>query len=383
MIIPALLCCASAVCAVPNAQPPGPTIPTQSTALESRAIHAAYMDPAPSITDEEVRFVNTHEGITLAGTLTMPEGSGPFPAVVLVSGAGPHDRDADFMGHAIFEALGEHLAQAGIAVLRYDDRGVGQSEGDFSAASPAEFATDALAGVEYLTGRPELAKDRIGVLGHSEGAIAALIAADASDRIAFLISLAGPGLRGIDGLIASVRASGKASGVSARVTRLNLQYFTAFAEIVTSEDDPAEAERLMKQKAEEITDAQSPGDIRAPGSIAPAVSQIIEQLNAANTRFVLAFDPSNTYARLDIPALVLFGKRDPITPYRVHAAAIERAIGQSDQTDTTIESLPYMNHLFQRAKTGSPAEFGQIEEAMSPEALETISEWIIHRFGQG
>lgn len=379
MISPTLLCYASTICAILNTQPSS-TQPHHPTTLESRSTHQGVIDTEPSITTEDARFVNTHDDITLAATLTLPQGPGPFPAVVLVSGTGPHDRNSNFAGHPIFQALAEHLAQSGIAVLRYDDRGVGASEGDFPSASPPEFATDALAAVEYLAGHPSIANDQIGILGHSEGAIAALIAADASDKVAFLISLAGPGIPGIDGLKASVRASGRANGVSARVTRLNLRYFMALAEIVTGEHDHAEAKRLMKLKAKEITDTQSQDNLNAPGSIVPALPQIIEQLNAPNTRFVLAFDPSKIYAQLDIPTLVLFGKRDPITPYRLHAAAIEKAPEKPAESDITVKSLPYMNHIFQRAKTGSPAEFGQIEETMSPTALETISTWIIQRF---
>lgn len=381
MISHALLCCAATICATLNTQP-SPTQPHHTTTPESRSTHTGVIETKPSITTEDVRFVNTHDDITLAGTLTIPQGPGPFPAAVLVSGSGPHDRDANFMGHPLFKVLAEHLAQSGIAVLRYDDRGVGESEGDFPNASPPEFATDALAAVEYLAGHPSIANDQIGILGHSEGAIAALIAADASDKVAFLISLAGPGIPGIDGLKASLRATGKASGVSPKVTRLNLRYFTALTEIVTSVEDKAEAERLMKERVTEISKSEDAEDLHAPGSMAPAMPQIIDQLNEPNARFVFQFDPQPVYARLNTPTLVLFGRRDPMTPYRIHAAAIKSAFDESDAPDATVESLPHMNHIFQKAKTGSPAEFGQIKETMSPAALETISSWINERFGQ-
>tara|TARA_R110000744_G_scaffold380561_1_gene502580 strand:+ start:13175 stop:14335 length:1161 start_codon:yes stop_codon:yes gene_type:complete len=335
-----------------------------------------------SFIEEDARFENKESEIMLSGTLTIPKGIGKFPCVVFISGSGPHSRDSIFAGHPLFKVLAEHLSNNGIAVLRYDDRGVGESEGDFASASPVDFSSDALSAIEFLNSHDSIRKNQIGILGHSEGSIAALIAVQDSEIPAFLITLAGPGVPGIDGIKTSVRASSKANGISTKVTNLNLKFFTEFAEIIEKTTDHDEAKRLMKTKAKQISDSAKSDELNAPGSIAPALSQIIDQFNEPNTRFVLNFDPQSMYSQIQIPTLVLYGKRDSITPYRVHATAVERALRQSGANDTTVESIPSMNHLFQRAKTGSPAEFGQIEETMSPIALERISSWISDRFGE-
>ena len=143
---------------------------------------------------EEVTFKNpVAAGVTLAGTLTLPTGAGPFPAAVLITGSGPQDRDQTLLGHKSFAVLADHLTRHGVAVLRYDDRGVGQSTGDFAAATSADFATDASAAVRFLLTRPEIRRDAIGFIGHSEGGMVAQIAAVNDADLDFIILLAAPG----------------------------------------------------------------------------------------------------------------------------------------------------------------------------------------------
>ena len=163
---------------------------------------------------EDVTFENKTAGIKLAGTLTLPKGDGPFPAVVLISGSGAQDRDETLFGHKPFLVIADHFARNGIAVLRFDDRGVGKSGGKQEGATSADFATDAHAAVKYLQGRKEIDPKRIGLMGHSEGGlIAPMVAADHPDDVGFIVLLAGPGLPGDEVLRSQLEAILKASGV--------------------------------------------------------------------------------------------------------------------------------------------------------------------------
>jgi pimeloyl-ACP methyl ester carboxylesterase len=156
--------------------------------------------PVPYVV-EDLSFDNAVGGVTLAGTLTLPEGDGPFPAAVLVSGSGPQDRDESLLGHKPFLVLADHLTRHGIAVLRYDDRGVGGSSGDFSAATSEDFADDALAGIAHLANDPRIDADAIGIVGHSEGGIVGPMAARHSNSVSYVVMLAGPGVTGLEGTV--------------------------------------------------------------------------------------------------------------------------------------------------------------------------------------
>jgi len=144
--------------------------------------------------DEEVAVQNKSAGVTLAGTLTTPNGAGPFPAVMLITGSGPQDRDEAIMGHRPFLVLADHLTRNGIAVLRCDDRGIGKSTGNFGKATDSDFVGDTLAGVDWLKTRKEVDSRRIGLIGHSEGGIIAPRAAVRSTDVAFIVLMAGVGV---------------------------------------------------------------------------------------------------------------------------------------------------------------------------------------------
>ena len=143
---------------------------TRATAEREARVRPQTPKPPFPYGTEEVTFKNpVAAAVTLAGTLTRPEGAGPFPAAVLITGSGPQDRDQTLLGHKSFAVIADHLTRHGVAVLRYDDRGVGKSTGDFTAATSADFATDANAAVRFLLTRPEIRRDAIGFIGHSEG----------------------------------------------------------------------------------------------------------------------------------------------------------------------------------------------------------------------
>ncbi|GAI74447.1 unnamed protein product, partial [marine sediment metagenome] len=164
--------------------------------------------------EEEVAYENKDVGITLAGTLTLPSGDAPSPVVLLISGSGPQDRDGTIYGHHPFLVLADYLTRQGIAVLRVDDRGVGESTGDFSNATSEDFASDVLAGIEYLKTRKEINPEKIGLVGHSEGGLIAPIVAVKSPDVAFIVLMAGPGLTGEEILYLQGALISRAMGVS-------------------------------------------------------------------------------------------------------------------------------------------------------------------------
>ncbi|HAH58159.1 MAG TPA: alpha/beta hydrolase, partial [Bacteroidales bacterium] len=163
---------------------------------------------------EEVTFQNTKANILLAGTLTLPEKEGNFPVVILITGSGPQNRDEELLGHKPFLVIADYLTKNGIGVLRYDDRGVGQSTGDFKAATTADFATDVESAIEYLKTRKEVNVHKIGLIGHSEGGIIAPMVASASNDVSFIVLLAGTGIRGDKLLLLQQELIAKANGVS-------------------------------------------------------------------------------------------------------------------------------------------------------------------------
>lgn len=332
---------------------------------------------------EDVTFAGPEAGIELAATLTAPKGDGPFPGVVLVSGSGPQDRDETLLGHKPFLVLADHLTRNGIAVLRYDDRGVGRSTGDFSTATSMDFVADALAAVAFLRERPEVANDIVGIAGHSEGGLVAPLASNRSDDVAFIVLLAGPGVPGIDILLAQGELISRAAGASEGVIEFNKRIQSGLADIVASEPDADVAgpqmEAFMREQTNSVSDELREA---VQGALSDdAIRGAVRQFNSPWFRFFLHHDPRPALESVKVPILALFGGKDLQVPPSLNIPEIERAFERGGNPDATVRMLPGLNHLFQEAETGSPSEYGQIEQTMSPILLETVSDWILERFG--
>jgi len=314
--------------------------------------------------DEDVSYENKVQNVTLAATLTIPQGKGPFPAVVLITGSGPQDRDESLLGHKPFLVLSDYLTRHGIAVLRADDRGTGKSTGNFATATTADFATDTEAGIAYLKTRPEVNPKKIGLIGHSEGGIIAPMVAARNPDVAFIVMMAGSGVPGDEILVAQVEAIDESSG---KTHAEAVQAGTREREIlnlIKTEKDPAVLEKKLKDKmAEDGLEAQLGIEIKA--------------LTSPWFRFFMTYDPATALRKVTCPVLALNGEKDRQVPPKQNLPAIRKALEEGGNKHFEIVELPGLNHLFQTAKTGSPNEYAQIEETIAPVALDTMTVWIL------
>jgi len=327
----------------------------------------------------DVEVANAAAGVTLSGTLTLPSGDGPFPAAVLVSGSGPQDRDEALMGHKPFLVLADHLTRAGIAVLRYDDRGVGRSTGDFGAATSEDFAADALAAVAFLHARPDVGA--VGIVGHSEGGLVGPMAAARSDEVDFVVMLAGPGLTGAEIVQLQSGLIGRANGTPEALVQANLDTQRRLFEVVAAEADPEVAAPRLRAILEASVAALPAEARQAMGEQgAEAIDAQVRQLNSPWFRFFLSYDPRPALERVRVPVLALNGELDLQVPAEANLREVGAALARGGNQDVTTRMLPGLNHLFQTARTGSPTEYAQISETMSPAALEAVSSWILERF---
>lgn len=333
-------------------------------------------EPYPYI-EEEVTIQTPDPSLRLAGTLTLPRAVERPPAAILISGSGPQNRDEALMGHKPFLVLADHLTRNGIAVLRLDDRGVGQSTGTFATATSADFADDVFAAVQFLESRGDVGE--IGLIGHSEGGLIGPMVANRSPEVDFVIMMAGPGLTGEELLYLQSRVIILASGGTEEAAALNRTSQEALFMILKAEaDDPAAEVKLravMKAAATESSAGLSDEELE------PQIRAQLQQLLSPWFRFFLTYDPVPALQQLKAPVLALNGEKDTQVPVVENFTAIRKALEEGGHTDFELVEMPGLNHLFQTAETGAPAEYASIEETMSPVALETISAWILARFG--
>lgn len=320
--------------------------------------------PYPYYT-EEVKFENKTDNVVLAGTLSLPKKEGNFPAVILITGSGRQNRDEELLGHKPFLVLADYLTKKGIAVLRFDDRGAGESTGDFSKASTIDFSKDVQAGVDYLKTRKEINKKKIGLIGHSEGGLIAPIIAGNSKDIDFIVLLAGPGLRGDVLLLLQTELIERQSGVS--------------------NEEIKKRQEILKG-AYDLVVASSANDENFKNSVSTYFNSKFDenQAKAATNQITsnwwytfIKMDPAVALAKVKCPVLALNGSKDLQVPAEVNLQVIEKTLAKAGNKKVTAKIFPNLNHLFQECKTGSPDEYEKIEQTFSPIALEEISSWVL------
>jgi pimeloyl-ACP methyl ester carboxylesterase len=332
--------------------------------------------PYPYV-DQDVVYENKKAGIKLAGTLTLPQGKGPFPAALLITGSGPQDRDETLLGHKPFLVLADYLTRRGIAVLRVDDRGVARSTGNFATATTGDFADDVEAGVDFLKQRPEIDPRQIGLIGHSEGGIIAPMVAARSKDIAFIVMLAGTGLIGEEILYSQAQAILKAMGATPEMLARQKAVQHAILEGAKREKDNKVAEKKIHEALDQIFSKLSEDERKQVEKSKGALDGQIKRVLTPWFRFYLTYDPGLALQKVTCPVLALIGEKDTQVTPKENLESIEKALKAGGNKDYTVKMLPKLNHLFQTCTTGAPAEYGRIEETFALAALETIGDWVV------
>jgi pimeloyl-ACP methyl ester carboxylesterase len=322
---------------------------------------------------EEVRIPHLKERFELAGTLTLPEGKPPFPAIVFFTGSGAQNRDQEVFGHKPFLVLADYLTRAGYATLRMDDRGVGGSGGDMRQATTLDFADDALSGVRYLQKRKEIDRKRIGLLGHSEGALVCAIAASKAPReVAFLIMLAGTGVPGEQILYRQAELISRKSGIAELLIERNRALQQRVFEVLKRERDDTKAQDAIYEAMLQSLGAGT----NLPENQKAALRAQANAYTAPWFRAFITLDPAPYLRKVRCPVLALNGELDLQVDPEQNLPVIERALREGGNKRITVRRLPNLNHLFQKAKTGLITEYTEIEETFNPDALETIRKWL-------
>lgn len=327
---------------------------------------------------EEVQFAS--DSIRIGGTLTHPTGARRVPAVVLLSGTGPQNRNGAYSasGHQPFEVLADYLTRRGFAVLRTDDRGVGKTTGNYSRATTADFAQDALAAVRYLRSRPDIDPAQIGLIGHSEGGGAALIAAAQSSDVAFVVSLAGlltPGLTALEfqnsELVrtAAIPARNKARFNTANALMFSTAYQYANSPELETRLRAAYADWHAKDEAQLKADKADNDHFFYP------FEGYVHNATGPWYRYNVRFDPTPYFAKIKVPFLGLNGDRDVMIDYHGLATAAT-ALRQAGNPDVTVQVLPGLNHLLQPCHTCLSTEYSDLNTTLDPVVLRTVGDWL-------
>jgi uncharacterized protein len=321
--------------------------------------------------EEEVSFSNSAAGVTLAGTLTVPKGSGLFAAAILVAGSGPQDRDESISNHKPFLILSDYLARKGIAVLRYDKRGIPKSTGSADSATTLDLAADTEAALAYLKMRKEIDPARIGIIGHSEGAMIAPYVASRSKDIPWLVLLAAPATKGEQTLLKQSELIARAGNLTEPQIVASLAFDKSAYDLVRDEKDTA----ALNEKLLNLIKASGMDSALPPA----ALEQQLRMLTSPWFRFFLDYDPLPNLQKTKCPILFIYGQKDLQVPPKINLPLVQKAIAEAGNTQADIRQIAELNHLFQHSYSGSPAEYAAIEETFAPEALQVIADWLVPR----
>ncbi len=342
--------------------------PVSTPIVFSRGVFAAAhrpqtpMKPYP-YREEEVGYDNpARPGVHLAGTLTLPNGPGPFAAVLLITGSGAQDRDETIFEHKPFLVLADALTRRGVAVLRVDDRGMGGSTGASPKDTTFDFATDVEAGVGWLKRRKDIDPGRIGLIGHSEGGLIAPMVASKDPSVAFIVMWAGPGVPGVELMAAQSRAVVLAAGAPPAAADQARDVQAAVLKALLSSSDPAAARAAMDRAMQQAG---------AP----PLTDQAFAQANSPWFRTFVGYDPGPALHALRIPVLAVVGGKDSQVPADQNIPALKAALAGDSKAE--VVELPGLNHMLQPATTGGVDEYGKIETTIDPGALKLMVDWVV------
>jgi pimeloyl-ACP methyl ester carboxylesterase len=328
--------------------------------------------------EESVKFKSEND-IILAGTLTLPANTDGAPVVILISGSGPQARNEEFMSHKPFLVLADHLTKNGISVLRYDDRGVGESTGNFAGSTSFDFANDVEAAVMFIKSRAEFVNSPIGLIGHSEGGLIAPIVASQKGLVDFIVLMAGPGVPGDQLLLTQQRDLRTLAGESEEVITATVNESEGAFELIKkyggTDEFNHEIRNYINRQINQLPESEKPSDEKQE----EIIQKNLKKLNDPWLQNLIKYDPSEYLRRVDVPVLALNGGRDVQVAAYENLHAIEAALKSGKNPAFTVKLFPEMNHLFQKCETGAMREYAQIENTIDPEVLNFMSEWILKR----
>ncbi|MFC1541052.1 alpha/beta hydrolase family protein [Candidatus Latescibacterota bacterium] len=341
-----------------------------------------YRSPSKDIKykEEFVRIENKADNATLAGTLVIPQSNEPVPAVILLSGSGFQDRDETVYGHKPFKVIADFLSSRGIAVLRYDDRSIGGSTGDIYNATIYNFSADALAALEYLKKKKQIDPEKIGLIGHSEGALVASIAASESDDVSFIIMMSGLGIPWFENSYFAVEHGLNILGKSDEIIKANQRLMRIIYDVVKKGDNTSSTERSLNNEISRWRNSLT-GEVKKEidsftRNNSGHWEKLANQFAEPPYRFYASFDPASVLIKVKCPILALCGEKDVQISADENLKKIEQIIKESGNTNYEIHKLKDHNHLLQRCETGLTSEYSEIEESFSPVVLEMIYSWI-------
>lgn len=324
--------------------------------------------PFPYIT-EEVTFSNAKDGTVLSGTLSLPlmmSIGKKVPVVLMVTGSGQQNRDEELLGHKPFLVIADFLARHGIATLRYDDRGVGKSKGNASEVTMTSNMLDAMAGIDFL--RKDDRFSKVGMLGHSEGGtIAFLSASKYADKLDFIVSMAGTGVRGDSIIVYQNRVMLESSGAPQTDIDNYCRLLGKVLEYRIGHD------RATVDGAAVIDSLAKSEKVSLP---APALQNLAEVLTSPSPWMdqFLSFDPQKDISNVICPVMAINGSLDKQVDPSMNLGAIKRLLPKNDAN--LIKEYPSLNHLFQHCSKGYVAEYATIEETISEDVMADIADWI-------
>ncbi len=330
---------------------------------------------------QEIFFVNKKaNNIKLAGTLSLPKNVKNPAVAILISGSGPQNRDEEvkIFNHRPFLVWSDYLTRNGIAVLRFDDRGVAQSQGSQKNATSADFATDVEAAVDYLLTRNDVIDTtKIGLIGHSEGGLIAPMVAAHNKNIAFIVLLAGPGVDGGKLLLSQTKRAAQLAGEKPEFIAFNQKISkTAFA-MVKKEKDLTKLGKLLTSYLQKVRHEHPQ---YADDFSDDKINSQVKSLTSVWLSYFIRTNPQDFLKKVDCPVLAINGSLDFQVIAEQNLAGIKKSLATAHNKSVTIKKLNGLNHLLQEAQTGALDEYAKIEQTVSPIALKEVSNWIKQRF---
>ena len=319
--------------------------------------------------------------VSLAGTLLTPKTEKAVSAVIFVTGSGPQDRDEDIFGFKVFKIIAEFLAEKGIASLRYDDRGVGKSTGDLQNATTVDLASDADAVLGFLKNKSGLNISKTGIIGHSEGAIIAGMIAASKNAPDFIILMAGSAIRGDKLLLEQGQLINKVSGFSQEDAEKQMdmqkEIFSAIRSKSGWDDIEKDLEKGIREKLFAIP-VEERRHIADPETyIKNAVAAQMKEMQSPWMAFFIDYNPADDLKKVHIPVLAFFGGKDLQVPAKDNMAAMQEIFKENGNNAFKAQLFTEANHLFQKAKSGSPAEYASLKHEFVDGFLDTLANWIM------